>query len=90
MENKNPTWVELVQATFDANQSLSALYMWVKLKGSIRSRPIKKPKHTWTPMSLLRQSPLDGAEEYNIWLANLTEVEVDILTGEYKVTLAWN
>jgi len=31
------------------------------------------------------QGPADGLKGYHVWALNLTEVEIDVLTGEYKV-----
>ncbi|XP_021954654.1 xanthine dehydrogenase [Folsomia candida] len=64
-----------------------------------RMAPIKekfKPK-TWQELVTLcnknhvhlsasyMPSPKDNLKEYHIWVVNLTEVEIDVLTGEYKI-----
>lgn len=34
-----------------------------------------------------RPSPADGLQGYDVWALALAEVEIDVLTGEYKVSI---
>lgn len=34
---------------------------------------------------MLRPTAKDDVKSYDVWILNVTEVEIDVLTGEYKV-----
>jgi len=76
---KNPTWAQIIQEAYNRDLNLTAQYTYIS------------PNYKFVILTAFRceihrfSKNAPDIKDYNIWAVCISEVEVDILTGEKQV-----